>query len=80
MNGDNMGIKTFGDGGFVATGDGIPLMRLATLKAGLKLEIVGMRVSRGSTCYSILKNQYGLKGNRQRVLEQVEDMIRGVNA
>lgn len=70
----NIGII---DGGFVATGDGIPLVRLVTLKAGLKLEIVGMRVSRGPTCYSILKKQYGLKGTRQRVLEQVECMIRG---
>ena len=49
--------------------------RLITLKHGLKLEMKGMRVSRGRTCYSIVKEELGLRGNRQKVLDQLEEML-----
>ena len=52
------------------TPEKIEAYRLATLRTGLKLEIKGMRVSRGRTCYSILKGM-GYKGSREKVLEQV---------
>ena len=44
--------------------------RLATLKVGLKSEIRGFRLTRGRTCYAVLKSM-GYKGSRQKVLEQV---------
>lgn len=47
-----------------------PLARLATLKAMLKLEIIGMKRSRSPSAYSILKSM-GYRGNRAAVLEQV---------
>ena len=52
------------------TPEKIEAYRLAPLRTGLKLEIKGMRVSRGRTCYSILKGM-GYKGSREKVLEQV---------
>ena len=52
------------------TPEKIEAYRLATLRTGLKLEIKGMRLSRGRTCYSILKSM-GYKGSREKVLEQV---------
>lgn len=55
----------------VLTGEGITFARLATLKAMLKLEIKGLKRSRGRTAYSILKGM-GYKGSRERVLKQVE--------
>lgn len=52
--------------------------RLATLKGGLKLEMIGMRRSKGRSCYAILKSE-GYRGSRQKVYEQVckkiEDLI-----
>ena len=47
----------------------IDLYRLCTLKSALKLEILGMK-RRGQSVYSIIKNEFGLKGNKQRVFEQ----------
>lgn len=45
-------------------------IQLIALKGGLKLEIAGMRRSRGPSCYSILKG-LGYKGSRQEILEMV---------
>jgi hypothetical protein len=47
-----------------------PLARLVTLKAMLKLEIIGMKRSRSPSAFSILKTM-GYRGNRAAVLEQV---------
>ena len=47
----------------------IDLYRLCTLKSALKLEILGME-RRGQSVYSIIKEEFGLKGNKQRVFEQ----------
>lgn len=46
---------------------GIMLYRFATMIAGLKLEIKGM-TRRGTSCYAILKNERGYKGNKLKVL------------
>ena len=59
----------------IITGDQIPLARLITLKHGLKLEMKGIQVHRGRTCYSIIKEELGLRGNRQKVLDQLEEML-----
>ena len=63
------------DGSFTITGeDNINMARLIALKYGLKMEIKGIRMSRGRTCYSIIKSEFGLKGNRQRVLDQFTEL------
>jgi len=49
----------------------IDLFRMKTLAKGLELEIKGMKMSRGRSAYSIVKEEYGLKGNRTTVLEKL---------
>ena len=49
--------------------------RILTLKSALKLEISGIKMSRGRTAYSIIKSEFGFKGNKQKVLSQIESLI-----
>ena len=61
----------------ITTGkENISLTRLLTLKAGLKIEIKGRKITRGRTCYSRIKEEFNLKGNKQEVLTQFEDIIK----
>ena len=41
----------------------------------LKLEMLGLRSSKGRTCYAIVKSELGYKGNRAKVLAQLEAHI-----
>lgn len=55
----------------VLVGAQIFAFRLAALRSALRLEIHGLRVSRGRrTAYAILKDM-GYRGSRESVLEQV---------
>ncbi len=58
----------------IDTPEGIAHYRLCALKGRLKLEIAGLK-GRGRSAYSVLKQEHGLKGNRQSVLEQVQKMV-----
>jgi len=63
-------------GGVMITGESIMHYRLLTLIQGLKSEIRGMRLtSKGRTCYSIIKSEYGLKGSREKVLVQIQEIM-----
>ena len=55
----------------LTTPEQIALFRLCTLRTALKLETRGLRMSKGPTALSILKAEYGYKGDRAKVLEQV---------
>ena len=57
----------------------IDAYRLATLRTGLRLEIKGMRMSKGKTCYAILKT-LGFKGSRESILQQVTDEVEYIKA
>jgi hypothetical protein len=47
------------------------LFRMKTLLAGLRLEATtGMKLTRGRSCYAIVKSEYGLKGNKANVYNQ----------
>lgn len=47
------------------------LFRMKTLLIGLRTEATtGMKLTRGRSCYSIIKQQYGLKGNKVSVFNQ----------
>lgn len=48
--------------------------RLITLKHALKLEVLGMK-RRGRSVYSIVKQEFGFKGSKQKVLDQLIKMI-----
>lgn len=52
----------------------IALFRLLSLRGALKLEILGLK-KRGQSVYSILKQEYGFKGSKQSVLDQLQTKI-----
>lgn len=55
------------------TPEQIHAYRMKTLLIGLRAEVKGMRLtSKGSTCYAQIKKEFGLKGSKQKVLDQFE--------
>ena len=58
----------------IDTPEGIAFYQLASLKGALALELKGM-TRRGPSAYSIAKERYGLKGNRQSVFDQLQKMV-----
>lgn len=53
----------------------IDMFRFLSLKSALKLECLGMS-RRGQSAYSIVKAEYGFKGNKKSVLEQMEQIVK----
>jgi hypothetical protein len=59
------------------TGDQINIYRLLTIRQGLLLEARGMRLTgKAPSCLSIVKREFGFKGNRENVTAQYEAMLR----
>ena len=52
----------------------IEAFRFKTLLRGLKLELAGMKMSRGRSCYSIIKEEFNLKGSKQKVYDQFKQL------
>jgi len=65
-------IKAHGDDpktcGYTITKSSIPFYRMILLKSQLESEIRGLRWRQSA--YGIIKKEFGLKGNRQKVLDQ----------
>ncbi len=59
----------------VITGENIGRYRLMVLLSALKLEMLGIKRSRGRTAYSIIKSEFNLKGNRQSVYNQFKLIV-----
>lgn len=57
----------------------IEMFRCKTLLKGLRLEMLGMKMCRGRSCYSIIKSDFGLKGSKQKVFDQFKLMLEQVN-
>ena len=53
----------------------IELYQMLALRSALKLEMVGIKMSRGRTAYSSIKQMFNLKGSRQKVLDTFNEMI-----
>ena len=53
----------------------IELRQMLVLRSALKLEMLGMKMSRGKTAYSAIKHLFNLKGSRQKVLDIFNDII-----
>lgn len=62
----------------IITGDDTILFSIIALESALRLEVKGMKMSSGRSAYSIVKDRYGLKGNKQRVLEQFNEIVNGL--
>lgn len=63
-------------GGVTIVGEGIAMLRLLTIARGIKLEGIGLKLTRGVSCLAIAKREFGFKGSRAKVYEQVLEMIR----
>ena len=59
------------------TPEQIEMFRYQTLLRGLRLEMQGLQMSRGRSCYSIIKQEFGLKGNKQKVYDQFKQLLQG---
>lgn len=57
------------------TPEKIDMFRFLSLRAALKMECRGMS-RRGQSAHSIIKAEYGFKGNKKSVLEQMEKIIK----
>lgn len=62
----------------VSTPEDISMFQMLALKGALKLEVAGMRRSKGPSAYSIVKKQFGFRGNKQKVLDQLVARIEEV--
>ena len=57
--------------------DDIARFQFVARKAALKLEIFGLK-RRGRSAYAIIKQEYGLKGSKQSVFNQMEKIVNAV--
>ena len=48
---------------------------MLVLRSALKLEMVGIKTSRGRTAYSAIKQMFNINGNRQKVLDIFNEII-----
>ena len=55
----------------------IELFGLLSLRAALRMEVAGLK-GRGKSAYAIAKQELGIKGNKQKVLDQVHEMIQSI--
>ena len=55
----------------------IELYALLSLRAALRMEVAGLK-GRGKSAYAIAKQELGVKGNKQKVLDQVNQMIQSM--
>ena len=59
--------------------ENIDMFRLVVLKNALKLEMLGMK-RRGRSTYSIVKEEFNLKGSKQKVYDQLVDIINNIRS
>ena len=60
--------------GFIVTGKGIDAFRLKAMQGRLKIEAAGMKF-RGPSTLSMVKSEFGLKGNREKVMAQFDEIV-----
>jgi hypothetical protein len=73
INGKDLnGAITGHAGGTMIEGKGIDLYALLALKSALKLQVMGMKLSRGMSATKVGKRKYGLTGQAKTMLKAVE--------
>jgi hypothetical protein len=51
------------------------------LLQGMKTELnTGMKLTRGPSCFTRVKKEYGLKGSKEKLIEQFEVLVAGANS
>lgn len=63
------------EGGTVITGVHTQLFVMLAQRGALQLEMHGIKMSRGRSAFAVVKETYGFKGNREKVLEQLDAAI-----
>ena len=67
-----MAIKESAHGTVTITGaSDIALFRLLALRSALSLECKGMKINRHVNAYAIAKREFGFRGNKQKVYDQL---------
>ena len=61
----------------IETPEGMRVLRLLQLRAALKMEVKGIKMTRYSIC-KIIKDEFGLTGNKAKVLEQFDAYVNSV--
>ena len=74
-----MTVELLPGGGFIVDGPHISLYRILVQISAIKLECKGLRYSGGSVTAKV-KKEYGFKGNREKVLAQLQDYYERVSA
>lgn len=69
-----MTIETTASGTMITGEEDIRFAQMLAQRGALRLEVLGM-TRRGRSVYSIVKEQYGLKGSKQKVLDQFCELI-----
>lgn len=74
-------VNERGDAEACSGPDAVEVYRLALLLQGLKVEATGMRMSaKVPKATTICRRQYGLKGNREKMIQQVEKLLEAAKA
>ena len=54
----------------------VNFFRMNALLQGMRTELkTGMRLTRGPSCFFRVKKEYGLKGNKQKLIDQFEKLV-----
>jgi len=61
----------------IDTPEGMRIFRLLQLRAALRMEVRGIKMTRYSIC-KIIKDEFGLTGNKAKVLDQFDAYVKGV--
>ena len=66
-------LETTTNGGYIIKGESVNHYRLLMLRSALKMEIKGLRISsHRPTAYTVIKNEFNLKGSKLKVLRAYE--------
>jgi hypothetical protein len=59
----------------------VNFLRMTMILRGMKLELrTGMRMtSRAPSCFTLARREYGLKGNKQKLIDQFEVLVNEEN-
>ena len=58
----------------ITSSESIRNYRTLALKSALSLEIKGMK-RRGRSAYSMVKDEFGFRGNKQKVFDQLQEYV-----
>lgn len=58
----------------------VNFFRMSALLHGMRTELkTGMRLTRGPSCFTRVRKEYGLKGNKEKLIEQFEKLVAAEN-